>query len=425
MYRNLLSSPARIQVPWIKVSIGNYTFGVFNKTSNKKAEAALNYKNVFNIQYPNYIKRLSITKINGQINQYTLNLVYPITANDDPNFFDKVLSSVNKSRKIVFSYGDMSTPSFFYKEEEAIITKVSQQFALSGSSISYTINATSSSALNKSSNWTFPGGLKKPSDEIKKLMLTNKYGLTKIFTGMNKSNLDSLIAGDDKPVNIATKKNISALDYILYLVNCMLPASSMNSRNIGSDVYVFTIHDNSVYEQINDNLNLNIKGSYFKVAKVSNKVNKNEAFQIDIGFGNSGTIVTNFSIEQDENYSMLYDYTNQLSSENFVQRLDNNGKWQTVWSPSVTSKNSTSLTNSDDIVWWTKMTKYPIKATITVNGLLKPAMLMSYIKLNVIFPGGRKHTSTGLYLVTQQVDTIDGESGYKTTLNLLRISGDE
>lgn len=425
MYRNLLSSPARIQVPWIKVSIGNYTFGVFNKTSNKKAEATLNYKNVFNIQYPNYIKRLSITKINGQINQYTLNLVYPITANDDPNFFDKVLSSVNKSRKIVFSYGDMSTPSFFYKEEEAIITKVSQQFALSGSSISYTINATSSSALNKSSNWTFPGGLKKPSDEIKKLMLTNKYGLTKVFTGMNKSNLDSLIAGDDKPVNIATKKNISALDYILYLVNCMLPASSVNSRNIGSDVYVFTIHDNSVYEQINANLNLNIKGSYFKVAKVSNKVNKNEAFQIDIGFGNSGTIVTNFSIEQDENYSMLYDYTNQLSSENFVQRLDNNGKWQTVWSPSVTSKNSSSLTNSDDIVWWTKMTKYPIKATITVNGLLKPAMLMSYIKLNVIFPGGRKHTSTGLYLVTQQVDTIDGESGYKTTLSLLRIGGDE
>jgi hypothetical protein len=48
---------------------------------------------------------------------------------------------------------------------------------------------------------------------------------------------------------------------------------------------------------------------------------------------------------------------------------------------------------------------------------------MSYVRLNVIFVGGRKHISSGLYLVTQQKDRID-ESGYRTTLSLTKISGD-
>jgi hypothetical protein len=70
------------------------------------------------------------------------------------------------------------------------------------------------------------------------------------------------------------------------------------------------------------------------------------------------------------------------------------------------------------------MTKYPIKASITIQGLLKPALLMSYVKLNVIFPGGRKHNASGTYLITQQVDAIN-EQGYRTTLSLVRIIGDE
>jgi hypothetical protein len=71
------------------------------------------------------------------------------------------------------------------------------------------------------------------------------------------------------------------------------------------------------------------------------------------------------------------------------------------------------------------MTKYPIKASITINGLLRPAMLMSYVRLNVIFPGGNRHVSSGLYLVTEQKDRIDGNVGYKTTLQLTKISGSE
>ena len=49
---------------------------------------------------------------------------------------------------------------------------------------------------------------------------------------------------------------------------------------------------------------------------------------------------------------------------------------------------------------------------------------MQYVRLNVIFPGGNKHLSSGLYIVTKQVDVING-NGYATTLNLTRIKGEQ
>ena len=69
------------------------------------------------------------------------------------------------------------------------------------------------------------------------------------------------------------------------------------------------------------------------------------------------------------------------------------------------------------------MTQYPVSATLTIKGLLKPAVLMSFIKINSYF-FGKKHISSGLYIITKQQDRVDS-SGYKTTLSLTRISGDE
>lgn len=146
---SLLSSSARVQAPWVKVSIGSYTFGVFSKTEAQHKDTEGYYYTQTGVQYPNYIQRLEITKINGQVNQYTLSLTYPVTQTSDPNFFEKVLSSVSKTRKIVFSYGDMSMPAYIYKDEEAIITKVKQNFNIKGGGeIAYTISAVSSAALS-------------------------------------------------------------------------------------------------------------------------------------------------------------------------------------------------------------------------------------------------------------------------------------
>ena len=420
--RSLLSSGARVQVPWIKVTIGNYTFGVYSRVGVEKKNDNDFYQSTYHVQYPNFVQSLDITKINGQVNQYTLALSYPVTQTDDPNFFEKVFSSVSKTRKIVFSYGDMSMPTYIYREEEAIITKIQTQFDLRSGVINYTVNAVSSAALNAGSNWTFQGGNFRPSERIKEIFNNTKYGLQKLFTGMNKSNIDYLIPSDDKQVSIEPKRNISALDYITYLVSCMIPSSFTIPQHAATDIYVLTMHDDTTFDdEYRDTLVEH--GSYFKIERVSYKTNKSDAMQIDIGFGNTGTIVTAFSVSDDENYSLLYDYNDKIEVSPYVKRLDNNGNWIDVWSPGISSSNNYFATRPSDITWWTKVTKYPIKASITVQGLLRPAILMSYVRLNVIFPGGHKHISSGLYLVTQQKDRIDS-SGYRTTLSLTKISGD-
>ena len=52
------------------------------------------------------------------------------------------------------------------------------------------------------------------------------------------------------------------------------------------------------------------------------------------------------------------------------------------------------------------MTQYPITATLTIKGLLKPALLMTYLKINTLFYG-RDHISSGLYIITKQTDSVD------------------
>ena len=216
--RKLLSSLARIQVPWVKVTIGDYTFGVFDsETRSLMSDENKSYIKAFNVQYPNFIKSLKIKKVNGQINQYTLGISYAITQFDDPNFFEKVFSASSKGRKIVFSYGDISQPGFIYREEEALITKVGQTFSLESSRIDYTVEAVSVASLKVSGtgNHISSGKKVKPSDEIKKLFKTDT-SLQNMFTGMKAADLDKFVAGDDKAVELQDKEDIGSLDYLNY-----------------------------------------------------------------------------------------------------------------------------------------------------------------------------------------------------------------
>ena len=73
--------------------------------------------------------------------------------------------------------------------------------------------------------------------------------------------------------------------------------------------------------------------------------------------------------------------------------------------------------------WFSKMTSFPINATLTLRGLLKPIELVSKIKINILFYG-QKHILSGIYIVTGQQDTVS-ESGYQSALSLTRIGGIE
>lgn len=423
---DLLSNQTRVMVPWVKVEIGGLTFGVYDRKSRKlvsDAEKAI-YTSAFDVQYPNYIKNLKITKINGQINKYTLGISYPITQFDDPNFFEKIFSKASKDRKIIFSYGDMSNPGFLYKEEEAIITKIGQCFVLEASRIDYTIEATSASALKTPGGMNFIATNKKvkPSDEIKALFKSNK-ALQNIFTGMRPSDIDTFVAGDDKAVELESKEGISALDYINYLVACMVPADS--PEGLPTANYIMSIYDNTANNNSSKpgNSDQQNNGPFFKVTKIDKKVDKDGAYTLTIGY-NTREIVTQFSLEQNENYALYYEYQNELAPSQYVRRLNNNGEWEDVYAPVATYDYDLKKSTTAKENWWKLITAYPINASVTMMGLLRPATLMQYVRLNVVFPGGHKHISSGLYLVTKQEDNIS-ESGYTTTLGLTKIAGDD
>lgn len=419
--RSLLSSQARIQAPWIKVTIGNYTFGVFDKKLRTAIKGNDDLYSTYKIQYPSYIDSLTVTKINGQVNQYSLQINYPVKTYDDPNFFEKVFSSVSNTRKITFSYGDSAMPSYIYKDEEALITKITQQFNMETSVIVYRVEAVSASIVGKTGSFTFVNeGLKRPSEEIERVFNSPEYGLQKLFTGMNRKNFWSLVASGDKRVELGTKTNISPLDYILYLVSCMIPEGS-STNNLSNELYILTIHDDTTYDKLYSDI-ASLGGPYFKVSRVSSTVKNADAYEVDIGY-NTSTLVTSFQIDSNENYSLYYDYNSELHPEQYTRRLNNKGQWEDVYAPMFTSNNDDYATRPEDVTWYTKVTKYPISASITIQGLLRPATLMQYLRLNVIFPGGNKHISSGLYIVTKQVDTINS-SGYKTSLSLTRIAGE-
>lgn len=416
---NLLSSTSRIEVPFIKVTIGDYTFGTCatQKNGNK-------FSNTLDIQFPNYIKELQIVKINGQVNTYTLSLTYPIRPGDDPNFFEKIFSKVSTSRSIIFSYGDYSVPNYYYKDEKALITKIKTSFMQASSTISYTISAVSNSTLNYSVKKLFSAVKSKPSKIIYEILKDDSTGLGDLFYGLkpflkNTEQLKSwgIISGDDKEVELEAKTT-SPLEYIQYLVNSMVPEESTGNKTKNKSFYVFTIHD----ENENNVKYKDINGPYFTVKRVEKDVKYSDAYEVTLGYP-TANIVTNFSYEDNENYSLLYNYQEELNKNNYMERLDPvTGEIFSEYCPSLLSSSGTRKPTEVEKNWYTKLTEYPVSASITIRGLLRPALLMEYLRLNVIFHG-RKHISSGVYIITKQTDTVSSE-GYKTTLNLTRIAAD-
>lgn len=414
---DLLSDGVRIQVPFCKVVFGEspnqYVFGVFQQASTTKRDNQGVYR-VQNIQYPNYIQSLKVEKINGQVNTYTLSLRYAITQFNDPNFIDKVLSSVSNTRKITFSYGDLNAPAFVYRNEEALITNVQQQVDLASASISYAIEAVSSSNLTKVGAFNFQARTAKPSDIIKEILRNNsKYGLLDLFTGMRDMNLveqRGLIASNDIVVHLMAKRNISILEYLQYLVK------SMQSSNNNQDIYVFKVVD-SVDKIFN--------GPYFRVINSTDASSSIDCYSLDIGFDyQTNNAVTQFNIDNNEAYSIYYNYSKKLTTNEYVQRIDDNGTLSSVYAPIISSDNTQGITQPEDENWWKNVTQYPLSATLTIRGLLRPAILMSKIDIGVLFYGRPYAGGTGSYIVTQQTDNIDTR-GFYTTLKLVRVGSSE
>ena len=410
---NLLTTPTLVESPFIWLKIGDFTFGSYSKEGSfDKVNSSVS------VTYPNYMTSIQITKVNGQVNQYVINMTYQIRNGDDPNLLDKIFSSVGYGT-VLISYGDWNASKFAYKEEEAIITKLDTVVDFANSRINYTLYCTSNALVLSAGYHNFPsdGTPVKPSEEIRKLIFNDAdtYHLREVFNGFqDETFFHKCVAGDDVAVEIETKNGIDVLSYINYLVTCMSPTSTPKSSPIRDANYYLTICEDKE------------RGTYFTVKKVSSSegimsLNNTNVYEVDVGYPGD-TMVTSFKINNDNSWSLLYNYSESINAKDYTYNVDADGNIYNTYSPGVTTSSKYLRTTETQRNWWTQMTQFPVTAVLTIKGLLRPAMLMSYVRVNALFYGLR-HVSSGLYIITKQVDTIDA-SGYRTQLSLTRVAGD-
>ena len=419
---NLLSSTSRIEAPFIIAKIAGFTFGGYSRSERLHIDQT-NAASAILTQYPNFMESLTINKINGSVNTYSLVLKYAIRAGEDPNLLERIFSKAKQDRRIILSYGDASVPSFIYKEEEAIISDIKSSFNVQTATITYTLTCVSQALNMTAGSFSFGARQAKPSDVIKELLTSKEYGLADIFPGMldmDRVNQLGLIQSDDIVVRIEAKSLINILDYLNYLVTCMTSSSDSAQSIVKTTRYALAI-----YDDIYDSNHTGITGTYFRVTKItadSTMINSLDTYEINVGFPGADAVMS-FNIDDNQTYSILYDYSEKMDQSNYIYRINNSGELENIYSPALSKSKDLMKTTESDRTWWTQVTQYPINATLVIKGLLKPSILMTYVKLNVMFYG-RKHLSSGYYVITRQTDVIDA-NGYKTTLKLLRVKGDE
>lgn len=363
--------------------------------------------------YPNHISSLEVEKINGQIHKYTVNIVHQIRPGEDPNLFDRILSKARYDR-ISLKYGDY-TSNVIYGDEKIFITDVVMNRDYVGNKVSYTIHATSAGSLVTSYKLNFPTQTAKPSTIINNLLYNNKETsqlLLDAFPGMkniSKVNSNNLIPTNDSSLELDEQLNISPIEYINYLVSCMSNASNSSDTIIKNSSYYIT------YENDYDN---KMGGAYFNISEVTpNSISStygNSIYEINIGYPDNN-FVMEFSVDNETAWALFYK-NSSLASE-YIYSIDNNGNRVKEYSPNLMS--SSSPFNEIQKNWWTSMVHFPINASVTLKGLIKPIMLMDYVLVNVVFYG-QKHITSGAYVITGQRDTLSG-SGFRTTLALTRV----
>lgn len=390
----LASFPTLVEAPVVNVYFNGVNIGGYGGDVDK---------------YPNYVNSLTISKINGRINTYTLNLTYQIRPLDDVNLFDKLLSRTSYTNELRITYGDSIYSTF--REEKAIITDVTFTENVSNSSINYTITALSSSSSIMNSYFTFPSVRDKPSNMIRKLLYESgslSKSLLEMFPAMaSKTFVDSnnLIPNDDKEVTIGGYTNLDAISYLSTLVSCMIGISD-NTPN-----YFLTFYDD-------------VNGAYFKVNRVAgvsavmmSSGLTDSLYSVTVGYPGPN-FITRFELTNNIYWPLVYEYNDSIESYDY--NIDNKGRINKIKTNSLYKDNKyyqESITNSN---WWYNVTNYPISAKLTIKGLIKPILLTSYIDVETLFYG-EEDLASGLYVVTAQEDSVSG-NGYVTELTLLRIS---
>ena len=381
-----------VEAPFFKVDINGVVFGV-QKTN----------------QSPNYVRSLTVNKVNGSLNEYNIQLVHQIRPGDNPNYIDEIISSV-KYDVIKITYGNANTGQIF-RDNKALITDVSQHFNFTNCNITYNINAVSIAATVASKKHDYPAYSGKVSTKIFEMLWEDKSGaLLKLFPGMkDKTSVikEGLIPTDDKEITISAVKNVSVLGYLNLLINKMESSSNASNSELNDSIYMISISDDS-------------NGSKFKINKVSNIKSsiKNVPFMYEVNIGYPDeNFVLDFDVNTDFAWALAYNGSKKVVKYDYD--IDQFGEIQAKKVPSYYKDEIDEVGNRN---LWTSLTRYPVDATLTIRGLTQASLLMQYIKINSYMYGAKRITS-GVYIVTGQQDNI-GNGVYSTTLQLMRVTGD-
>lgn len=386
-----------VEAPFVEVKIGNIKIGSYRGSIDK---------------YPNYITGLEVTKTNGEINNYTIQIVHQIRIGEDPNLLDKVFAQ-NQFNKITISYGDTDSAQKF-NDINAIITKITMNRDYASARITYNVEAISAGSFITAHTMNFPAVTDKPSNVIRKLLFSSPISneLKQAFPGMSsKTFVDSkgMIPNNDKVLNIQAKKNIDPISYINYLVSCMSNAKNKGKLN-DSSYFIFYKDDQQ-------------NGAQFEIKEIKSSAASNSynaVYEATVGYPDENNIFT-FNVSNDKAWSIMYDKNiSATSAQEYVYTIESNGDIKKYYSPNLNSASQQLGERNKN--WWSFMTTFPISATLTMRGLLRPAFLTNYIKINVVFYG-QKHITSGLYAITEQKDSLSG-SGFRTTFSLIRVGSE-
>ena len=389
----LLSYDTVIEAPTIVLNLNGVPIG--------------GYGNIGDV-YPNYITGMTVSKISGKINRYTINLVYTVRFGEDPNFIEKLISRTGFTNKIQILYGD-SNGSKLFRDDEAIITDVTFNESVSSKTISYTITALSSIISAVSSTSNYGSKTAKPSTLINDLIYsTTAQGaaLLAALPGMTSRTLvnsTGLIPTNDSVITTQTRLDTSPISQLSYYVSGMY-----NPQNNSSYYLTYMDDTNNMYG-----------GPYLKISEIGETSTSTLAgnyFEVDVGYPGTN-FVMNFTLDNDVYFPLVYKYNEKFTRWDYD--IDNMGNIIKTQTNPLLSNNGLNRRNVVQSNWWKRVTEYPVTAQLTLKGLLKPILITSYIKVNVLFYGN-SDLASGLYVVTGQTDSISG-SGYTTTLSLLRV----
>lgn len=388
--------PTVVQAPFGEITLSGVKFGTYNVYKKYKT-------------YPNYVQSIEVVKTNGTVNDYTIKLIHQIAPGDNPNYIAELLSATGYN-KIKIAYGDANSGKYFI-DIDALLIGVGTTFNFANCNITYTLRATSLSYLTATTKLNFPAVFDKPSNVILDLVQNQEQIVTDYFTGMRDitSVIDlGLIPTNDKKVQIEAVKNKTVFEYISYLVSLMQDEDEGVSNK------------STYYLIVNDDNYTNI-GNTFSIQEVisDNIIPDSLVYEVDVGYPDNN-LVYDFSVTTDYAWAMAYSDAQKIT--NYKYEIDDIGN---LLKKSSSVLLSPTLSNNDFIIdtnMWKQLTRFPISAKLTVKGLMAPIPLMTYMRVNNYYFGNKRITS-GLYIITEQTDTISG-NGCTTVLGLTRVASD-